>query len=150
MWASLLTSSLCQPPLCPAISHIAEMSRYSRSDARSPKDLLTRDAYIYGRARQKTFTASTSRRASGLIPRGRAYVIPGPRCLKKLWIYSPSSGVCYILAMFVAEAYRAFNLINRARSRCLCRWEWTCGRWGVNRQVANSSLTTSLQLTLVE
>jgi hypothetical protein len=53
MWASLLTSSLCQPPLCPAISHIAEMSRYSRSDARSPKDLLTRDAYIYGRARQK-------------------------------------------------------------------------------------------------
>lgn len=35
--------------------HIAKMLRYCRSDGRSPKDLLTRGAYIYSRARQKTF-----------------------------------------------------------------------------------------------
>lgn len=46
-----------QPPECLAISDIAKMSRYFGSDARSQKDLLTRGAYIYGRARQKTFTA---------------------------------------------------------------------------------------------
>jgi hypothetical protein len=67
-----------------AILYIAKILRYSRSNARSPKDLLTRGAYIYSRARQKTFTASISRRASSLILRSRAYVILGLRCLKKL------------------------------------------------------------------